>query len=189
MATETPNLHLEKPAENEFYDVKKFNANWDKIDAAVKSLSSAAEYSAAQTYALGDYCTHDGKLYRCTTAITEAEAWTEAHWTETSVTAELIAIYTALQKKADTTKKTTVILSTDWVGGASPYTQAVTISGTTANSKVDLQPDATVIAQMAEDGTVALYIANDNGTLTANAVGEKPTAELTIQATITEVSA
>ena len=95
---------------------------------------------------------------------------------------------TLLQNKADTTKKTTVILSTDWVGGASPYTQSVTISGTTANSKVDLQPDATAITQMAEDGTVALYIANDNGTLTANAVGDKPTAEMTIQATITEVS-
>ena len=96
---------------------------------------------------------------------------------------------TALQKKADTTKKTTVTLATDWTGTESPYTQSVTISGTTANSKVDLQPDAAVIAQMADDGTVALYIANDNGTLTANAVGEKPTVELIIQATITEVSA
>ena len=96
---------------------------------------------------------------------------------------------TALQKKADTTKKTTVTLSTNWTGDASPYTQTVTISGTTTNSKVDLQPDATAITQMADDGTVALYIANDNGTLTAYAVGEKPTVELTIQATITEVSA
>ena len=95
---------------------------------------------------------------------------------------------TALQNKADTTKKTTVTLSTDWAGDASPYTQTVTISGTTVNSKVDLQPDATTIAQMADDGTVALYISNNNGTLTANAVGEKPTAEMTIQATITEVS-
>ena len=33
MATETPNLHLEKPTESEFYDIKKFNSNWDKIDA------------------------------------------------------------------------------------------------------------------------------------------------------------
>ena len=97
-------------------------------------------------------------------------------------------INTALQNKADTTKKTTVTLSTDWVGDASPYTQTVTISGTTNNSKVDLQPDATSIAQMAEDGVVALYIANDNGTLTSYAVGEKPTVALTIQATITEVS-
>ena len=96
---------------------------------------------------------------------------------------------TALQKKADAIKKATVTLSTDWTGDASPYTQSVTISGTTANSKVDLQPDAAVIAQMVEDGTVALYITNNNGTMTAYAVGEKPTIELTIQATITEVSA
>ena len=87
------------------------------------------------------------------------------------------------------TKKTTVTLSTNWTGSASPYTQTVTISGTTANSKVDLQPDTTTITQMADDGTIALYISNENGTLTANAVGEKPTVALTIQATITEVSA
>lgn len=85
------------------------------------------------------------------------------------------------------TKKTTVTLSTNWTGDASPYTQPIIISGTTANSKVDLQPDAAVIAQMVDDGTVALYIANNNGVLTANAVGDKPTAEMTIQATITEV--
>ena len=95
----------------------------------------------------------------------------------------------ALQNKADTTKKTTVTLSTNWTGDVSPYTQTVIISGTTVNSKVDLQPDATAIAQMLDDGTVALYIANDNGVLTAYAIGEKPTVELTIQATITEVSA
>ena len=86
------------------------------------------------------------------------------------------------------TKKVSITLSTNWNGDVSPYTQSVTISGITANSKIDLQPDATSISQMAEDGTVALYIANDNGTLTANAVGEKPTTQLTIQATITEVS-
>lgn len=96
---------------------------------------------------------------------------------------------TLLQNKADTTKKASITLSTDWTGSASPYAQAVTISGTTSNSKVDLQPDATAIQQMADAGTVALYIANNNGTLTAYAVGEKPTAALTIQATITEVSA
>ena len=87
------------------------------------------------------------------------------------------------------TKKVSITLSTNWTGDASPYTQTVTISNITANSKVDLQPDATAIAQMAEDSTVALYIANDNGTLTVYAIGEKPTVELTIQATITEVSA
>lgn len=40
----------------------------------------ASPYSASATYAVGDYCTKDGQLYRCTTAITTAEAWTAAHW-------------------------------------------------------------------------------------------------------------
>lgn len=40
----------------------------------------ASPYSASSTYAVGDYCTKDGQLYRCTTAISTAEAWTVAHW-------------------------------------------------------------------------------------------------------------
>ena len=70
---------------------KALNENWDKLDAAVLlALAAAAPYSA-QTYALGAYCTRGGRLYRCTTAITAAETWTAGHWTETTVTAELIA--------------------------------------------------------------------------------------------------
>ena len=52
---------------------------------------------------------------------------------------------TLLAKKESIIKKTTVTLSTNWSGSASPYTQNVTISGTTSNSKIDLQPDAAVI--------------------------------------------
>ena len=100
-----------------------------------------------------------------------------------------VATQNDLDAKQMKIKYASVTLSTDWTGDASPYTQTVTISGITANSKVDLQPDATAITKMADDGTVALYIANDNGTLTAYAVGDKPTVALTIQATITEVSA
>lgn len=69
------------------------------MDAAA-ALTSAAEYSAAATYAQGAYCTKDGKLYRCTAAIPQAEAWNAAHWTETTVGAELVAIYTTLANKA-----------------------------------------------------------------------------------------
>lgn len=42
----------------------------------------ASAYSASSTYAVGDYVIHDGNLYRCTTAITTAEAFTAAHWTQ-----------------------------------------------------------------------------------------------------------
>lgn len=49
------------------------------------TASLAAAYSETATYAVGDAVTHDGKLYKCAVAITTAEAWTPAHWTETTV--------------------------------------------------------------------------------------------------------
>ena len=82
-----------------------------KTGGIIDALLNAAEYSSAQTYALGDYCTHDDKLYRCTTEISSVETWTAAHWTETSVTAELIAIYTDLQNKPDKSVAFTVTLT------------------------------------------------------------------------------
>ena len=49
------------------------------------TVSLAAAYSETATYAVGDAVTYNGKLYKCAVAITTAEAWTPAHWTETTV--------------------------------------------------------------------------------------------------------
>lgn len=97
-------------------------------------------------------------------------------------------VQTQLNAKQSLVKKATITLSTSWTGSASPYTQTVTVSGGTADTQVDLQADATVIQQMLDDGTTALFIANNSGTFTAYAVGKKPTAALSIQATLTTVS-
>lgn len=90
-------------------------------------------------------------------------------------------------KQSAITKKS-VSLSTSWSGNG-PYTQAVTISGytITANSKIDLQQNATVISQLVADEVQGLYVENNNGVLTAVAVGAAPTVALTVQCTITEV--
>jgi len=85
----------------------------------------------------------------------------------------------------------TINLSATWTGSVSPYTQTVTVSGATVtiNSKVDIQPSDTVIAQLISDGCNALYISNNNGTLTAHAVGAKPSIAISnIQVCITEVN-
>ena len=49
----------------------------------------APAYSASATYDVGDYCIYNGAFYKCSTAITTAEPWTAAHWTQTTVQAEL----------------------------------------------------------------------------------------------------
>lgn len=84
-------------------------------------------------------------------------------------------------------KVTISMTAASWTGSASPYTQGVTITGGTATSQADIQADATAIQQMLDDGTNAIYIANNNGTFTAYAVGEKPTADLIVQVTVYEV--
>ena len=60
----------------------------------------AANYSTSATYALNTLCVRSGTLYRCTTAITTAEAWTAAHWTEATVEDVLAIIRSALNDKA-----------------------------------------------------------------------------------------
>lgn len=85
--------------------------------------------------------------------------------------------------------KTTITLDTSWSGSSPTFTQAVTVSGytLTPRSKIDLQPDDTVILQLAADNVISLFVTNNNGTLTACAVGAAPTAALSIQCTIKEV--
>ena len=115
---ETNNLKLALPTSNEYVDVEVLNENFRKIDTSVLlALAAAAPYSAAATYAVGAYCTKDGKLYRCTVAIPQAEAWNAAHWTATTMGAELVAIYTTLANKANSTHA-----AQHAKGGADPIT-------------------------------------------------------------------
>ena len=68
------------------------------------------------------------------------------------------------------------------------YSQDVTINGITTNSKIDLQPDTAVFTQMFEDDVAAMYIENNNGTITVYAIEAKPTVDLTIQVTVTDTT-
>ena len=71
--------------------------------------------------------------------------------------------------------------------GSDPYTQTVTISGSTANTKVDIQPSEEVYDQLVADNVGYLAIKNVNGTLTAVAKGGKPSVDLTVQVTYNDV--
>nr|DAE45983.1 MAG TPA: receptor binding complex [Caudoviricetes sp.] len=98
------------------------------------------------------------------------------------------ATQTALNAKQGSIIKGSVTLTVaGWVADGDDWKQPVTIAGGAAGKQVDLEADKTAIKQMLDDGTNALYIANENGTFTAHAVGEKPTAALTLQTTMYDV--
>lgn len=82
----------------------------------------------------------------------------------------------------------TLTLSKDWSGAMSPYTQYVPVTGytLTRNTKVDLVANPATIEVMLDSRTDAIMIINENGTLTAHAIGGKPITTLTVQASIYE---
>lgn len=58
-------------------------------NGSLASSVLAPTYSSSATYAVGDYVYYSGNLYRCVTAITTAEAWTSAHWTQVALAPEV----------------------------------------------------------------------------------------------------
>lgn len=95
-------------------------------------------------------------------------------------TAQQTAINACKVKRASVTLPTA-----SW----SNLSQTVTISGITVNSKVDIQMDATSLGVLIDSGTSAIWMENSNGTITAKCIGDKPSADMTVQVTITEVTA
>lgn len=64
------------------------------INGAINELHAINGYSYdayddTSTYAAGDLCIYNNALYKCTTAITTAEAWNANHWTATSIADEI----------------------------------------------------------------------------------------------------
>lgn len=72
-----------------------------------------------------------------------------------------------------------------WKGATSPYSQVVAVEGISVNSKVDLQPSVAQVSML----HCVLTAENNEGTVTVYAIGEKPTADIIMQATLTEVVA
>ena len=87
-----------------------------------------------------------------------------------------------------TTQISSVALSASkWVGTASPYSQVVTISGTTKNSKIDLNPTVDQLS-IFHNKDLAFVVGNNGGIITVYCIGQKPTNDYTMQVTITEVA-
>ena len=94
MATKTQYYNLDKPSYDDVADIEVINANMDKIDKQMRNNAdgvnfaeaiSSDAYDNSKSYAVGDYCIYNNKLYRCITAIESAEAFNIAKWEQTTV--------------------------------------------------------------------------------------------------------
>lgn len=74
-----------------------------------------------------------------------------------------------------------------WLGENSPYRQHVEIGGTTPYSRIDLLPNSGQLAHLLETGC-SLVAENEEGNITVYAMGGKPLEDMTVQASVTEVS-
>jgi hypothetical protein len=84
-------------------------------------------------------------------------------------------------------KLTTITIPTSgWQGSNNLYSQVVECNGVNVNSKLDLQPTPTQIVEL-QDNEITLMLQNDNGVVTAWAIGNKPTNDYEMQVLITEV--
>lgn len=81
----------------------------------------ASTYSSSSTYAVGDYVLYSGQLYRCTTAISTAEAWTSAKWTAVALGDDVSTLKSAL---------------TDLETGVSYDTETSTLEITSSNQSI-----------------------------------------------------
>jgi len=64
--------------------------------AAMTGLAPA--FSSSSTYAVGDYVLEDGKLYRCTTAVTTAGEFDDDYWTQVTLAPDVCDLKDAIDK-------------------------------------------------------------------------------------------
>lgn len=143
--------------------------NYDVDDISLITLSLAKEASKGQA----DGVLEDAKDY------TDAALQDAKDYTDEVVQAITAGSY-AVQKS--------ISINSTW-SGSGPYTHAVTLSDytVTSHTRVDAMPTSALVEQLSADGVSQIFIGNNNGTLTAYAIGAKPTATISLDVYVTEV--
>lgn len=90
--------------------------------------------------------------------------------------------------EGSTVKLTQIHLpAANWKGAVSPFSQTVVVEGISNGSRIDLLPDAALLEQFRCSG-IGLLAGNEAGTVTVYALGAKPVDDLSVAATIQEVT-
>lgn len=79
-------------------------ASKSSVDGKADAVAIDDEYDTSSSgYAVGDTCTHGGKWYKCSTAVSTGAAWNASNWYEITVK-EAIASGATTQEQADWTE-------------------------------------------------------------------------------------
>ncbi|MDO4990846.1 MAG: hypothetical protein Q4E45_10120, partial [Eubacteriales bacterium] len=140
-------------------------------------ISNYPVYSASSAYAVGDRVRYGYNVWECRTAITAAEAWTEAHWTKLPALLDLIearipAVYTG------------TLTAAGWSGSAAPYSCTLTVNGILASDKpvVDVVMSGTYASDMSrKEAWAAVYRAVTSANTVTFYAEEKPGVDLPVQ--------
>ena len=122
---------------------------------------------------------------------TEFEAWFQNLETQLSgdVAGNLQVQIDRINREIKSGVTYITLYASDWVIDESmdgSYIQNINIGGITADSKIDLQPNATIFNQLIDDVVAVLLAENDNGVAIARTIDGKPTVDIVIQATVTD---
>lgn len=101
--------------------------------------------------------------------------------------AALKEIINLLQAKSLVKTITINLPASKWVGESDSYSQVVSIADITPYSKVDLQPTLEQLVIFHEKD-ITFVTENDDGIVTIYCIGQKPTLDYDIQATVTEIA-
>ena len=104
---------------------------------------------------------------------------------DSKIEAALLILKNVVEKSLVKTVSISLYAS-KWLENDGKYSQSVSIANVTPYSKIDLQPSVEQLAIFYEKD-IAFVVENRDGNITVFCVGQKPTNDYVMQATITEV--
>lgn len=128
-----------------------------------------------------------GDVYVGSTSGTNKDDGSKKLATEEYVDGQMTTVATIAMLQSLLPKVTTITLTSNWVGDASPYYQDIALSCVTETSIVDLQPTPEQLNSWQDDG-IAFTTLSGNGTVRVYVAGGKPSSAISVQVRVQEVT-